>query len=98
MHVCKRIVCGVALIYSTGKRVVTVVGSGGVGPMSRDISCEKWRLENDISHLKDEIQIATAVHNYKPCIFGQNPPVCVLNFMCSNIYIDCIFFLFDFFV
>uniref|UniRef100_A0A7S4LDR7 PH domain-containing protein n=1 Tax=Eutreptiella gymnastica TaxID=73025 RepID=A0A7S4LDR7_9EUGL len=55
----------------TGKRITTVTGSGGIGPASRDLEAEQWRLEQDIVDLKDELQIAKAVHDYKPCIYGQ---------------------------
>eukprot|EP00668_Euglena_longa_P040412 GGOE01053218.1.p1 GENE.GGOE01053218.1~~GGOE01053218.1.p1 ORF type:complete len:314 (-),score=106.98 GGOE01053218.1:353-1294(-) len=55
----------------TGKRITTVTGSGGVGPMSRDLDAEKWRLEQDILDLQDELQVARLVHDYKPCIYGQ---------------------------
>eukprot|EP00759_Apiculatamorpha_spiralis_P058964 PhF_6_TR951/c0_g1_i2/m.1770 len=37
-----------------GRRIVSVIG-GGVGPVSRDLAVEKWRLEQDIAELKDEL-------------------------------------------
>eukprot|EP01006_Ploeotia_vitrea_P051082 TRINITY_DN67525_c3_g1_i2.p1 TRINITY_DN67525_c3_g1~~TRINITY_DN67525_c3_g1_i2.p1 ORF type:complete len:697 (+),score=121.28 TRINITY_DN67525_c3_g1_i2:44-2134(+) len=55
----------------TAKRIVNVMGGGGVGPASRDLSVEKWRLEQDIIELKDELTIAKAVHDYKPYIYDQ---------------------------
>jgi hypothetical protein len=57
-----------------GRRIVSVIG-GGVGPVSRDLAVEKWRLEQDISELKDELTIARQVHDYKPCIYDQPKPV-----------------------
>eukprot|EP00760_Papus_ankaliazontas_P004629 PhM_4_TR12000/c0_g1_i1/m.52677 len=57
-----------------GRRIVSVIG-GGVGPVSRDLAVEKWRLEQDIAELKDELTIARQVHEYKPCIFDQPKPV-----------------------
>eukprot|EP01012_Entosiphon_sulcatum_P022467 TRINITY_DN2741_c0_g1_i2.p1 TRINITY_DN2741_c0_g1~~TRINITY_DN2741_c0_g1_i2.p1 ORF type:complete len:973 (+),score=225.32 TRINITY_DN2741_c0_g1_i2:56-2974(+) len=59
----------------TAKRISNVMGGGGVGPASRDLAVEKWRLEQDIVELKDELAIAKAVHDYKPCIFDQAKPV-----------------------
>lgn len=56
------------------RRIVAVIG-GGVGPVSRDLAVEKWRLEQDISELKDELTIARQVHDYKPCIYDQPKPV-----------------------
>jgi len=60
---------------NTAKRICNVMGGAGVGPASRDLSVEKWRLEQDILELKDELAIAKAVHDYKPCIFDQPKPV-----------------------
>eukprot|EP00668_Euglena_longa_P013985 GGOE01017941.1.p1 GENE.GGOE01017941.1~~GGOE01017941.1.p1 ORF type:complete len:912 (+),score=278.07 GGOE01017941.1:245-2737(+) len=61
---------------SAAKHVTTVTGSsGGLGPISRDIHAERWRLEQDTMDLQDELHIAKVVHDYKPCIFGQAKPV-----------------------
>eukprot|EP01062_Namystynia_karyoxenos_P044027 TRINITY_DN322_c1_g1_i1.p1 TRINITY_DN322_c1_g1~~TRINITY_DN322_c1_g1_i1.p1 ORF type:complete len:982 (+),score=393.74 TRINITY_DN322_c1_g1_i1:131-3076(+) len=58
------------------KRIMNVIGGGpGIGPASRDLAIEKWRLEQDIIELKDELEIAKAVHGYKPCIYNQAKPV-----------------------
>lgn len=59
----------------TAKRVCNVMGGGGVGPASRDLAVEKWRLEQDIVELRDELNIAKAVHDYKPCIVDQAKPI-----------------------
>ena len=56
---------------TTARRVGNVMGGAGVGPASRDLGVEKWRLEQDILELKDELSIAKAVHDYKPCIYDQ---------------------------
>ena len=53
------------------RRVSSVLGGGSVGPSTRDLATEKWRLEQDIVELKDELTIAKAVHDYRPCIYDQ---------------------------
>eukprot|EP01012_Entosiphon_sulcatum_P032165 TRINITY_DN4092_c0_g1_i1.p1 TRINITY_DN4092_c0_g1~~TRINITY_DN4092_c0_g1_i1.p1 ORF type:complete len:903 (+),score=193.33 TRINITY_DN4092_c0_g1_i1:82-2790(+) len=55
---------------SAAHRVSNVMGAAG-GPASRDTNVEKWRLEQDISQLRDELSIAQIVHGYKPCIYNQ---------------------------
>eukprot|EP00667_Euglena_gracilis_P002125 EG_transcript_2128 len=63
-------------VLSAAKHVTTVTGStGGLGPISRDIHAERWRLEQDTMDLQDELHIAKVVHDYKPCISGQAKPV-----------------------
>lgn len=57
------------------RRVMNVIGGTGVGSITRDLAAEKWRLEQDILELKDELSIARAVHDYRPCIFEQAKPV-----------------------
>eukprot|EP01059_Diplonema_ambulator_P015226 TRINITY_DN26328_c0_g1_i1.p1 TRINITY_DN26328_c0_g1~~TRINITY_DN26328_c0_g1_i1.p1 ORF type:complete len:968 (+),score=390.57 TRINITY_DN26328_c0_g1_i1:48-2951(+) len=57
------------------KRIVNVIGGSGVGPASRDLAIERWRLEQDIVELKDELEIVKIVHGYKPCIYNQSKPV-----------------------
>ena len=37
------------------KRIVNVIGGSSVGPASRDLAIERWRLEQDIVELKDEL-------------------------------------------
>eukprot|EP01063_Lacrimia_lanifica_P004014 TRINITY_DN12240_c0_g1_i1.p1 TRINITY_DN12240_c0_g1~~TRINITY_DN12240_c0_g1_i1.p1 ORF type:complete len:968 (+),score=416.95 TRINITY_DN12240_c0_g1_i1:66-2969(+) len=58
-----------------GKRIINVIGGSGVGPASRDLAVERWRLEQDIVELKDELEIVRTVHGYKPCIYNQAKPV-----------------------
>eukprot|EP01060_Flectonema_neradi_P034446 TRINITY_DN6047_c1_g2_i1.p1 TRINITY_DN6047_c1_g2~~TRINITY_DN6047_c1_g2_i1.p1 ORF type:complete len:709 (+),score=172.90 TRINITY_DN6047_c1_g2_i1:59-2185(+) len=57
------------------KRIVNVVGGSSVGPASRDLAIERWRLEQDIVELKDELEIVKTVHGYKPVIYNQPKPV-----------------------
>ena len=47
------------------------VGASG-GSMIRDMLIDKWRLEQDIVELKDELAIAKIVYDYRPCIFEKN--------------------------
>ena len=58
-----------------GKRIINVIGGSGVGPASRDLAVERWRLEQDIIELKDELEIVKIVHGYKPVIYNQAKPV-----------------------
>ena len=58
-----------------GKRIMNVIGGSGVGPASRDLAVERWRLEQDIIELKDELEIVKTVHGYKPVIYNQAKPV-----------------------
>eukprot|EP01061_Rhynchopus_euleeides_P005414 TRINITY_DN14672_c0_g2_i1.p1 TRINITY_DN14672_c0_g2~~TRINITY_DN14672_c0_g2_i1.p1 ORF type:complete len:1002 (+),score=512.10 TRINITY_DN14672_c0_g2_i1:87-3008(+) len=58
-----------------GKRIINVIGGSGVGPASRDLAVERWRLEQDIIELKDELDIVKMVHGYKPAIYNQAKPV-----------------------
>eukprot|EP00667_Euglena_gracilis_P001878 EG_transcript_1877 len=60
---------------TTAKRISSPMGGSSIGPASRDLTVEKWRLEQDILELKDELSIARAVHEYKPCIYDQAKPV-----------------------
>ena len=55
----------------TVKRCLSLVGGISVGNATRDLAAEKWRVEQDIVELKDELAIAKAVHDYKPCIYDQ---------------------------
>jgi hypothetical protein len=62
-------------VLTMAKKASSSMGSIGVGAITRDLSVEKWRLEQDIMELKDELTIARAVHDYRPCIFDQPKPV-----------------------
>ncbi len=43
--------------------------------LTRDMAAEKWRLEQDLVELRDELAIAKQVFAYKPCIVEQTKPV-----------------------
>eukprot|EP00668_Euglena_longa_P005802 GGOE01006844.1.p1 GENE.GGOE01006844.1~~GGOE01006844.1.p1 ORF type:complete len:960 (-),score=290.78 GGOE01006844.1:251-3130(-) len=62
-------------VLTTARKISSPMGGTTVGPASRDLTVEKWRLEQDILELKDELSIAKAVHDYKPCIYDQAKPV-----------------------
>lgn len=57
------------------RRVGSALGVSGFGSVTRDLAVDKWRLEQDIFELKDELTIARAVHDYRPCIYDQPKPV-----------------------
>lgn len=59
----------------TMAKKVTNVMSVSLGPSTRDLALEKWRLEQDVLELKDELAIARQVHDYRPCIYEQAKPV-----------------------
>ncbi|AAZ10284.1 hypothetical protein, conserved [Trypanosoma brucei brucei TREU927] len=57
------------------RRVSSVVGTSSIGSITRDLSVDKWRLDQDIMELRDELQIARTVYDYRPCIYDQPKPV-----------------------
>lgn len=57
------------------RRLSSMLGISGFGSVTRDLAVDKWRLEQDIFELKDELTIARAVHDYRPCIYDQAKPV-----------------------
>eukprot|EP00796_Vickermania_ingenoplastis_P002121 gene2121-1297_t len=56
-------------------RVSNMLGSTGIGSMLRDLQVEKWRLDQDIAELRDELLIAKKVYDYKPCIYESTKPI-----------------------
>lgn len=56
-------------------RVSSMLGSTGIGSVLRDLTVEKWRLDQDIAELKDELLIAKKVYDYKPCIYESSKPI-----------------------
>eukprot|EP00331_Platyophrya_macrostoma_P026727 CAMPEP_0176444226 /NCGR_PEP_ID=MMETSP0127-20121128/22930_1 /TAXON_ID=938130 /ORGANISM="Platyophrya macrostoma, Strain WH" /LENGTH=980 /DNA_ID=CAMNT_0017829681 /DNA_START=55 /DNA_END=2997 /DNA_ORIENTATION=- len=62
-------------VISMLRRLSSMLGVSGFGSVTRDLAVDKWRLEQDILELKDELTIARAVHDYRPCIFDQPKPV-----------------------
>nr|CCC89726.1 conserved hypothetical protein [Trypanosoma congolense IL3000] len=57
------------------RRVSNVVGASSIGSVTRDLAVDKWRLDQDIMELRDELFIARSVYDYRPCIYDQPKPV-----------------------
>ncbi|KAK7198666.1 hypothetical protein NESM_000830200 [Novymonas esmeraldas] len=57
------------------RRICNTLGSSGIGSMLRDLPVEKWRLDQDIFELRDELVVARTVYEYKPCIYEAAKPV-----------------------
>ncbi|GET89352.1 hypothetical protein, conserved [Leishmania tarentolae] len=57
------------------RRICNTLGSSGIGSMLRDLPVEKWRLDQDISELRDELVVARTVYEYKPCIYESAKPI-----------------------
>lgn len=62
-------------VVSMLRRLSSMLGVSGFGSVTRDLAVDKWRLEQDIFELKDELTIARAVHDYRPCLYDQARPV-----------------------
>ncbi|CAJ1018595.1 hypothetical protein, conserved [Leishmania lindenbergi] len=57
------------------RRICNTLGSSGIGSILRDLALEKWRLDQDIFELRDELVVARTVYEYKPCICEAAKPV-----------------------
>lgn len=57
------------------RRITNTLGSTGIGSMLRDLPADKWRLDQDVAELRDELVIAKTVYEYKPSIFEAAKPV-----------------------
>lgn len=57
------------------RRVCNTLGSSGIGSMLRDLPVEKWRLDQDVSELRDELFLARNVYEYKPCIYESSKQI-----------------------
>ncbi|CCW64295.1 unnamed protein product [Phytomonas sp. EM1] len=57
------------------RRICNSLGSSGVGSMLRDLQVDKWRLDQDVAELRDEIMIAKTVYEYKPFICESAKPI-----------------------
>ncbi|PWV13184.1 hypothetical protein C3747_45g93 [Trypanosoma cruzi] len=58
---------------STTCRVGNVV-STGIGSATRDLAVDKWRLDQDIMELRDELMIARTVYDHRHCGYESNRP------------------------
>ncbi|KAG5502982.1 hypothetical protein JKF63_04755 [Porcisia hertigi] len=57
------------------RRICNPLGASGIGSVLRDLPAEKWRLDQDIAELRDELLIARNVYEYKPCIYESTKPI-----------------------
>ncbi|KAF5215430.1 hypothetical protein ECC02_011886 [Trypanosoma cruzi] len=60
---------------STTRRVGNVLGSTGIGSATRDLAVDKWRHDQDIMELRDELMIARTVYDYRHCGYDSNRPI-----------------------
>ncbi|PWU89349.1 hypothetical protein C4B63_60g200 [Trypanosoma cruzi] len=59
---------------STTCRVGIILGSTVIGSATRDLAVDKWRLDQDIMELRDELMIARTVYDYRHCGYESNRP------------------------
>ncbi|ORC89568.1 putative kinesin [Trypanosoma theileri] len=57
------------------KRTTNILSSTGIGSAIKDLSVDKWRLDQDVMELRDELLIARTVYDYKPCIYEQTKAI-----------------------
>ncbi|PWU97380.1 hypothetical protein C3747_245g10 [Trypanosoma cruzi] len=60
---------------STTRRVGNILVSTGIGSATRDPAVDKWRPDQDIMELRDELMIARTAYDYRPCIYESNRPI-----------------------
>ncbi|KAF8295345.1 hypothetical protein TcBrA4_0070760 [Trypanosoma cruzi] len=59
---------------STTRRVGNILGSTGIGSATRDLAVEKWRPDQDIMELRDELMIARTAYDHRHCGYESNRP------------------------
>ncbi|KAF8304437.1 hypothetical protein TcBrA4_0044990 [Trypanosoma cruzi] len=59
---------------STTRRVGNILGSTVIGSTTRDLAVEKWRPDQDIMELRDELMIARTVYDHRHCGYESNRP------------------------
>ncbi|PWV02941.1 hypothetical protein C3747_183g84 [Trypanosoma cruzi] len=59
---------------SMTRRVGNILGSTGIRYVTRDLAVDKWRPDQEIMELRDELMIARAVYNYRHCGYESNKP------------------------
>ncbi|RNF15867.1 putative trans-sialidase [Trypanosoma cruzi] len=59
---------------STTLRVGIILGSTVIGSTTRDLAVDKWRPDQDIMELRDELMIARTVYDYRHCGYESNRP------------------------
>ncbi|PWU83064.1 hypothetical protein C4B63_10g531 [Trypanosoma cruzi] len=59
---------------STTRRVGNILGSTGIGSATGDLAVDKWRLDQDIMELRDELMIARTAYDHRHCGYESNMP------------------------
>ncbi|PWU94530.1 hypothetical protein C4B63_26g148 [Trypanosoma cruzi] len=59
---------------STTRRVGNILGSTVIGSTTGDLAVDKWRLDQDIMELRDELMIARTAYDYRHCGYESNKP------------------------
>ncbi|RNC38963.1 putative trans-sialidase [Trypanosoma cruzi] len=59
---------------STTRRVGNILVSTGIGSATRDLAVDKWRPDQDIMELRDELMIARTVYDHRHCGYESNRP------------------------
>ncbi|PWU93376.1 hypothetical protein C3747_297g13 [Trypanosoma cruzi] len=59
---------------STTRRVGNILGLTGIGSTTRDLAVDKWRPDQDIMELRDELMIARTVYDYRLFSYESNRP------------------------
>eukprot|EP00759_Apiculatamorpha_spiralis_P021147 PhF_6_TR26172/c0_g1_i1/m.37171 len=60
-------------VLAAGKRVASIIGAG-IGPASRDVAVDKWRLEIDTAIVHHKLLSACRQYGYGPKIYGVVDP------------------------
>ncbi|KAF8278176.1 hypothetical protein TcBrA4_0116420 [Trypanosoma cruzi] len=59
---------------STTRRVGNILVLTGIGSTTRDLAVDKWRPDQDIMELRDELMIARTVYDHRHCGYESNRP------------------------
>ncbi|RNF13071.1 subtilisin-like serine peptidase [Trypanosoma cruzi] len=59
---------------STTRRVGNILVSTGIGSSTGDLAVDKWRPDQDIMDLRDELMIARAAYDHRHCGYESNRP------------------------
>ncbi|PWV20015.1 hypothetical protein C3747_7g575 [Trypanosoma cruzi] len=59
---------------SMTRRVGNILGSTGIGSTTRDLAIGKWRPDQGIMELRDELMIARTVYDCRHCGYESNRP------------------------
>ncbi|RNC40871.1 subtilisin-like serine peptidase [Trypanosoma cruzi] len=61
--------------FSTTRRVGNILVSTGIGSATRDLAVDKWRPDQDIMELRDELMIARTVYDHRHCGYESNTSI-----------------------